>query len=456
MNLRFDSLSLPLIVAMTAVFTGCGTYDPKLAGHLASVTPLITELPTETLRGVLNLDIAIDRAVANSDEIVALATEVGVASQRRLAAWDIPNPILRQRQTRGTSETEERAGPGTSSEDSWGYRVGLRFYIPNPWQCSSRVSAESANIYAAIAELVHAKWLVANNIQRLFVEIHYLQEDLKVVSQLADIHQDVLELMNRRAAQRQATARDTMTASRRYLAALSDRDETVRDLARVRRELASLVAASADDMHIVVDNHTLPVLNLANVDRRKLEKQALNNRADLSALFWRTSATRALYREAVYGRIPWFDHVQLGYAYALQEDEQDDTESDTWRVRTALVLPVFSWSNHETDILRAEYRGADTLERKAGGRVAREIRDAMDAIESISRNRAAYEREIQPIVNGMQTVLDNVKTQSGIDPGDVAEIRQEILESQRIKLESWLEYHLAVIRLQEVLGKQMP
>ena len=477
---------VPLICAVMA--SGCALRNPDVSRTLASVSRLAVEAPEDSFRGPLTTDAAVQRASAASDEIAALLADVQVAASRKDAVFDLRDPELRlsygvqngdtlRKQTDSqfaTSVGGGLAGPatGTSSTDitdeSDGYALGFRFFPRHPWQTSRRVSAETARIYAAVAELLAAQWRLSIEVRTLFAQTHYLEKDLAVMADLAALYRDTLDLVKDRMDQGQSTVQDLMTASRRYLGALSDNDETLRDYQRVRRELASLVAAEADLMELVVNEQTFPAADLTTLRPATLVSYAMERRADLSALFWNARAARDAFEELHAARIPWPRFIQASYAVDSGTSErsttgndvgrpytrfaEDDDNADQWQIGAAFDLPVFSRFNAEGDVLEAEWRGAQARERKARARVKREIGDALAAAHGLADNRARYQAETAPIIDSMTSTLEGIEDVKGVDPADVARVREQILESRRMEIQSELEYQLAVISLEAVLG----
>jgi len=483
---------LAIIIALCAA--GCAVRNPDLSGTLASVSRLAAEPPEDVFNGPLTVDAAVQRAAAASDEIAALLAEVQVAARRKDAAFDIRDPELRfsygmqegdaaRVQTQSDLLTYQAGGiaaPSTASsrgditDERNSYGIGLRFFLPSPWVTSRRVSAEAAAIYAAVAELLDAQWQLSVQVRSLFAQVHFLDKDLAVIEELAGVYRSTLDLVKERLQQGQATVQDVMTASRRYLGVLSDRDEAQREYQAARRELASLAAAEADEMQLAVSEATFPQPDLAALDATALLSYALRRRADVSALFWRAREARARYEECRAARIPWPSFVQASYSVddgtsdrsetgteldpsrgrtrAFSQVTRDDSQDDEWRIDAAFELPFFAAFNSEDDVLEAEWRGADARERKARARVKREIADALAAARAMAGNRARYRSETAPIIEGMQSTLDGISDATGVDPADVARVREQILESRRMDIQAELEYQLALIGLESVLG----
>ena len=486
-------------IPVAVILSGCAHRgpDPNLDEALLSVRRLAVELPEKPFAGPLSQKAAVQRATALNDDIAALLAQVKVAAEQRAAARDLRDPELRLTYGRqdGDATREQSSSDvlafaaagglvptgsttsGNISDETDSYRVALRFFPPNPWAMARRVSAETANVYAAAAELVSTHWELGIEVRKLFAEIHYREQDVAVIGELADVYKQALDLVMRRAARGQATVQDTMTSSRRYLGALNDKDEAGRRLNAARRELSSLVAVPAEDLHLLVDDDTFAEPDLASLDVSRLVGQALDNRADLSSRYWRARAAREAYQEYRAERLPWPNFLQASYSaddgtrdrtmtgseldLALGRTQtgvqttHDDSDSEEWRIDAGFNLPLFSRFASEPKALYEEWRGAEARERKARTRARHEIRDALAAAIAIGRSRDSYEAQSRPIVENMEKTLAGIEDLSGIDPEAIARVREQLLESRRMKIEAALDFRLAVLDLEAVLGMSL-
>ncbi len=478
--------------ALPFMFPGCRSSTPsRLEETLAAVKPSMPTLPAEPFRDILTVQAAIERACASSGEIATLAATVEVAEQQYLAAHNWNDPELRLAYGEDSGETTRRqfstlSGPpaassvfsgqsvGTIADESTHYDVALRLSPPNPWAQDQTASAGEADAFAAVAELSAAQWRLANNVRRRFAEIDHLDADFRLLSQLTALYSNAVETINARAEQGESTLENLLTASRRYLGAVAEKDKSVRQRNQARRNLASLVAVPSEDLLIRVDANSFSEPALKDATRQALKSKALENRQDLAALHWQTQAAHARHLKTRIERWPWFTFVDLSYgsgdstsdrhftstgATALEPTETasatDSGSDDAWQIATGIQLPLFSGTSHSEAVALAEYRRAVLMEERAIARAEREIDEGLGALRTLTSSRDALQREADPILRQMQEGLERLQSTIGLAPEEVVRIREQILEAQRLQLAFVLEYRLAVIDLEEVLGMEL-
>jgi len=365
---------------------------------------------------------------------------------------------------------------GTVEDEMTAYSVGLRFYLPNPWTRRAQSDAGAAAIYAAIADVLQARWLVKHNVQRIYAELDYLEQDLEVINELVEVYASARAVTDELYREGVATPRDQMTTRSRYLAALGDRDETLRRAEEARRKLAALVAVPAAQLEIERYESAFTPDKLSMQVIGSLARQAFEHRRDLAALHWRHVAAKAEHRAAKAERRPWFRFLQgsygqsdstmtrrmtatdlntLGVPQGVEEIiTHDDGSEDEWSVGTAIILPFPGFSDLP-NLKLAELNRAQLRESKARHRVQQEISDVVASVQSLAKSRARHEAEVVPLIEEMERDLETIK-HAEIDPTDMARIRERILDSKRVRLESDLEHQLAIIELEEVLGLPLP
>ncbi len=458
-------------------FSGCSTTPPAPADP----APISGENNLEThavkqnqpappaVTGPIDLDTAIKRAITYSDDVTILRATSEVANQQKFAARGIQDPELRISQDNGNSSrtrtySDIYVPPSTSTGTSDGNVAGIRFSPPNPWEFSARVSGANADYYAAIADVRHQEWLISIEVRRLFAEIQYLENDIQLIDQLVGVYKDLQDVLNQSINQGQATMQDVATASRRYLRMLSVRNDVIRSYEESHRLLADITAISPEHLQLVFDSNTLTSAGTA-LNKDVCEQEAMQNRADLSAAFWRTESARQICRAERKAKMPWLTFVQFSYASGSQLENtseidvptgimstsRDDTDSDEWRVDMGISIPILSWLNHDIEASDAEYNLTKTEETMLLKKIHREIDNSLSAMKSIKESQSLYQQEISPVIEQMQDVLEKVEANS-LEPDEAARIKEEIIETQRLQIKADYEYALAVLKLESVLG----
>jgi outer membrane protein TolC len=405
---------------------------PAAGGPEQSVlTPPRSEAPAAPL----TVDAAIQRALVSNSQIAALRAAVTVAEQRKRAATDITDPEFQftwwensvdgLRQRWGTQETvtassssqtsidsrtttgstfgpdgllestslevlnttnrtssssrsrETRASvtTGSTTEETDGYRLGVRLFVPNPWLLVPRVSARKAEIQAAEADLHAAEWLIACDVRRYFAELNYLTNDLALATDLVNFQGEILKAVKARTEHGAATAFDVLTAARQQLQV-----RNALDLIRQRRKLAlrglaALLNVSSDSLQIDATRSTPPLLP-SGISVDEIEMLALQRRADVVACHWRVLAAEAAYRESRNVRLPWIKEIDASYRAA---------HGDTWGSDVTTDTGHDSGTSRSTST--ADSRGQQ-IETEPNGDVTTTPEQRLDQGQSVTRSRS--------------------------------------------------------------------
>jgi outer membrane protein TolC len=382
----------------------------------------------------LTVAAAIRHALACNGEIAALRATLSVAQQRHRAASDIPDPELglawgeqtvdglRNRNsteaihssqtgerdsTRLQTSAENTVGPGGvpissstttetttdhgasagrstqthvttttgfATEDTDGYRIGLRLFVPNLWQMMPRLSARRAEIQAAQADLQAAEWRVSCDVRRLFNDLAYLTADMALAADLIRLNGTILATARERVALGAATATDLMTAVRRDLQAQNDLDTLRQRHALARRDLGALLNLPLESVPLELPELKSAALPPGEIEAGPLEQLALLRRSDVEALRWRTVAARAAYREARNIRLPWIKEISGSYRASHSDSEGTDTSTGSSRTTATTRGSTTS----EGQSLQTETSAGGTVRDSAETSVAQE--------DSISRS----------------------------------------------------------------------
>jgi hypothetical protein len=73
-------------------------------------------------------------------------------------------------------------------------------------------------------------------------------------------------------------------------------------------------------------------------------------------------------------------------------------------------------------------------------------------MRSIRKSRLQYKADTASILFDMQKTLDNAESAAGLTPDQVGKIKLDMLDAERLKLESECQYRLAFIKLEEAIG----
>jgi outer membrane protein TolC len=486
------SCGLLTLAAITMLLSSsCTRLNPNLVSRLEGVNEVAGRQLPRKHTGALSADQAIERAISRSTRVLELVTSVDIASKERLAARDLRDPELRLsygesdgESVRATQSTDtELAGitglgteTGTIENEGSQYRVGLRFFIPNPFERRARESAQTADIYARVADLYQAQWDIAIDVRKLFATVRYLEEDIATLSKLTGVYSDVLERERSRLDKGVGGLNDVMTASRRFLSVLSSRDQLIREQEARLRDLALLVSVSASSIQLTPDDAPLDTDTVYNWQTAQLVTLATAHREDLIARAWLTRAAEARHKESRSANVPWPSHVQASYSESesegtrsfngsdldptrnriqnSQSSSTDDGDGEAWRIDAAISLPIFSWVSHASDVREAELRQARALEAHTIDRVQRDVEHAIERVRSAHEAKRRFDEQTQALIDEIRRTVDKGAI-AVLNDVDVARLKEELLNARRTRQRAAHDHTLSLIQLEKAMGLRL-
>ncbi|MDP6523174.1 MAG: TolC family protein [Kiritimatiellia bacterium] len=499
---RGMSFALPIAGSVLLILAGCTSVKTSEVAWPSANTRRIPDLEIPApygLTGPLTLQSAIERAIEANPGIQSQKAAVEVARKAVGAVKDWDDPQLRfsygesESDSLSTSSGTENlvntgiteggsttpAVPasnsgesGESFQDSEGYRVAFRLYPPNPWERAAEVSGARADLYAAQASLQFLRAQTAYEVRKAYAEFQFADEDVKVLDRLLTVSKSLVEITNKLLERGQGTVLDSMNASRRYLAALSDRDQRIRERDDALGQLAGLISLPAESLEVRHENVTLGSLDPMTVDLHKLEDTAMRYRGDLVAAGWTVRAARAAYDAAKAARIPWLAHVQASYSSAEDQSEswsreeevsldgtvsrsqvgESEDDNEEWRVDAAIRLPIFTWIGRTDDLRKAELKHAETLEMQALMDMKQDIRNRVDRLKRLDDQRARFEMAADPVTEEIWKVLDNSRSGQNLPPDQIARMKEQLLDISRIKLQAEFERTVTMLAIEAEMG----
>ncbi|MCE9612957.1 MAG: TolC family protein [Lentisphaerae bacterium] len=429
------------------------------------------------------------------------------SSVRRTTGQETSKSTSRQYSTDYTS--------GTSSSDEDAYRLGLRFFVPNPFLLGPRVSARKAQMQAAQSDRLDAERQIANDVHRLFLEVDYQTNDLALASTSVALHDIILKTVRSRAEATGATGADVLKATQGRMQAATQRDRTRLAGAAALRELADLLNVPARALRLDTTTATDIPLNMTLASPDEIEAIALRTREDLMALYWRMRAAEQAYREIRNAGIPWFSHIDASYGEGHQTSSgyetssgsgtgsssgsqsssasgdirnvgpggessptsvrnearetsesstsrriesgtstsSDDEDSTEWQVGFMVTVPIFTWFvNHEDDVALAEYKLASAQYAEQARLVSRHIQNAYDEWVEAQREWNTYAATEGPFLSQVRQALKSLEGTIDLTPDEIASVKLEIVNSLRLWREARLNYRKTVLDLERAAG----
>ena len=364
---------------------------------------------------------------------------------------------------------------GTTA-NSESYRIGVRFFPPNPWQLSARAAGARANYAAALADVYAAEWLVRSELKMLFAQIRYMKEDLVLLEQLAETRRVSASMAMTLLDKRQAPVVDAMSASQRYIQVLNDRDKLERDLAAAKSEMLALSGQTVGDVDVAEGDVVRTNVVASSLAAESLQEAALRNRSDIAAAYWRSQLATALLKEAKASRVPWFTRLEASYGQTkttANEDAAwemaggtaeldpfysisvDDDEESEWRVEAIMSIPLFSAGPGATRVQKAVYKQSVA----ALGEVTRlsmaQVDDALNALGETETRTTRLSTEITPRMEEARSLLNDLQQRPDVLPETLEKIKEVSIETERMLLKSRHDRLLALVQLEAALGSDL-
>ncbi len=527
------------------VCTGCwSARAPTREEVFQPVRTQVVPPPVAARSGPLALEEAINRALENSPDVADARAAADVALANVRAAGDLRDPELRvgwgegemdgterssgsgverlilprdydevlnpyeppqdldndgvddtpggfQREKEGPTLTTDRASRTQSSEERF-HSIALRVFPPNPWALAAQVSAARAALHAAEAEYFEARRLVEIEVRRLFAEGAFAEREAAALDRLIESRRRMLDAAREAMASGRYTQSDLLQFHRQYLDTVADHDKARRNAERVRHQLAALTRLPAATLSVSFASSVPAAEAPADWTPERLWELALENRGDLAALYWESMALRSEWRETEADRIPWFAHIQGGFAWGDEDtfdftqgtdesrtrhDIQDpdivpggrysyterhvgeesdwssgSRETEEWTVSAAITLPIFSWFSGKVEASRAEYRRAERAAHFARAQMRDDVAAALEQVRSLERIRTEYTAASLPVLKEMRDSLEEIRSSEAVPADELYKTEQEILDAERLLAQYEYEYAVALIDLREKVG----
>lgn len=433
-------------LGIAVMLTGCSTREkPSVAIEppiRSVVLPSRVKTDVEIALRVLTLREAIQRAQLSNLKIQSLQAAVAVAKAQRSAASDFDDPEALGYWGNVTDELDSDLTQ--SGRKQW--RVGGRFYVPNPLLIAPRVSARTSELLAAKADLAAARWSVKCDVQKLFGEIAFCQSDLAIAAELAKLNSEIQQDTRKRADSGVATAADLVAAAEKQIQAEQDLAKARHRYLAVQNQLAALLNFPLQQIQISTNDLNFPSAPNHGEQPEFFQNEAFTCRADLAAARWRTCAAESEYRRARNERVPWLKDVTVW----------NREPKDQWWLGAAVTVPIFSWTkNHAGDVLRSERDVAALNETNQMQIIRVEIQTALAELEEQQRQQERFETDLTPLLASMRKTLEVLQSTPNVLPAQIAATKEQILECNRIELDRQWEFHLAALNLEQAVGRPL-
>jgi len=291
--------------------------------------------------------------------------------------------------------------PGTDR-----YNGNLRFYIPNPFvdkhvlrtgDAAQRGIAAGADVLEReIAQVIYALVQEALSEERMEAVL-YRRE--RVLSHWAD------HLKLRQDA-RVATRADVLALDLQRLRLKAAIQQKHLAMQAALRSLHVLTQIPDGLLHLDQRTPDWPIVLDTLADEQRLIEDAFARSPELAVARAAYDKARASLDTAKARQIPWFEYVQTGYG--ARDTSGPDT--DEWRLRLAINIPVFAWMSSEKKVATAAMEAALLREEGIRQRIRNEITTCLADLRETLDLRNDYHAAFNAIPEPNNETTPDVET----------------------------------------------
>ena len=284
----------------------------------------------------------------------------------------------------------ERYQTGDATRDRYG--AALRFYFPNPFVDKHILRTGDAARRETEASADELKRQIARAVYELVQEILFAQRALELLAQREQVLTDWAAHLKERQDARVATQADVLALELqriRLQAAIQQKQLAARAAWTSLDRLVNISHPYDEALKLDPQPHDWATLLDSLTFVQGLTEAVRARSPELAAARAAYDKARATLDTAKARQIPWLAYAQAGYAArdtdatAYRSDGRYSTshnDSDEWRLRIAVDLPVFAWMSSEKKAAAASMEAAQLREAALRQRIRDDITDTVESL----------------------------------------------------------------------------
>ncbi len=338
--------------------------------------------------------------------------------------------------------------PGEPRESRRSQSWDLRVYLPHPAVLSAQ--AHSARAFHGDLESLARSHEQERTLTvlRLYRELQFLERDAALADQIATARAQRLEAIEALNREGLADAPTTVKATIRHAEIIVESQQLRTMRKRLSLQLARLIGLGESENLLLDPFQPLPNTTPLAPLSPELLNEAAERDADLTRLRSRLARTQASLRERRADSIPWVSYIQG----EMGQDEEIFLDRESWSVRVAVNIPVFSlWARgHEPE--QVELAGIESQLRLRTHSLEAELRDAWSQLGQALAHQAALDEQLAPVLASLRASAS--PGQTNLIPLDLqAELAEQIASCQRQLIGAQQDAHLALLEFSTLLGR---
>lgn len=403
--------------------------------------------------GTLGLRALTRLALANSPLFAEAEGNLRIAQARRRTVGEWDDPEFRGGFDWDDVRVTEVKLPGPGNNDAVRRNeqasTSVRFYPPNPLEIR-------AELHKAMAEISYAEYFlrqvgrdVVQEVRELYQELQFLQEDIALGRGLYRLEREEHERLKRLLAEGNQLRDPVDQQQRRAVSRSGITTSSEIRFQQVRARLASVVGLPEPSRIKVEGVPNRPLLGFREDTVASLAEMAFMNNLELADLDRLQKLAEGDLKAFKAKKVPWVSFLEAG---------KDRTYSahlainDTWSVRLAMNVPIFSLFSKEGDIYREQIRSYQKQAERYRQQIERKIASAVASVKEARAGLARYDAETENIIAELREMEAGVAEAAPQKETELAHMRRvTALDRSRDRLEAEEAYHKALLELERII-----
>ncbi len=403
--------------------------------------------------GDLNLQALTRMAVARSPAWAGAEGNLKVAQAQRRTVGEWEDPEFRGGFDWDDVRIPEVKVPGPGNDDAVRRNeqlaTSVRFYPPNPFEIRAELDKSMAEISYAEYYLRQVGRDVVHEVRTLYQELQFLQEDIALGRAIYRLEREEYERLQRVLDEGNQLRDPVDRQRRRAIERQGITSSPEIKFQQVRAQLAALVGLEDPGRIKVEGVPNRRVLGFHEDTVASLTEMAFMNNLKLADLDRLKRLAEGDLRGFKAKKIPWVSFIETGRDRSYSSHL---AINDTWSVRIAVNVPIFSLFSKESDVYREQIRSYQNQAERYRAQIERQIASAVSNIQEAREGLARFDRETAEIIGEFEEMEASLLEAVPQKQAEVAHARRVVaMERSRERLEAEEAYHEALLNLESII-----
>lgn len=290
---------------------------------------------------------------------------------------------------------------------------------------------------------------MVHEVRTLYQELQFLQEDIALGRAIYRLEREEYERLQRVLDEGNQLRDPVDRQRRRAIERQGITSSPEIKFQQVRAQLAALVGLEDPGRIKVEGVPNRRVLGFHEDTVASLTEMAFMNNLKLADLDRLKRLAEGDLRGFKAKKIPWVSFIETGRDRSYSSHL---AINDTWSVRIAVNVPIFSLFSKESDVYREQIRSYQNQAERYRAQIERQIASAVSNIQEAREGLARFDRETAEIIGEFEEMEASLLEAVPQKQAEVAHARRVVaMERSRERLEAEEAYHEALLNLESII-----